>query len=191
MRENKRYQAVELDAQGNPIPGTETIIWNSRSAAVTCILLGMTKDPNKVKFLVEKRGPGCPDNIRKYVFPCGYLGWDETLKEAAIREVYEETGIVLNDDLISEPVSIQDSPNANRQNITVRFLAYLPIETIEQGLNDGTINCKTEERGGESGECEELLLVTPEWVEEHRSEFAFGHDLLVDEVMEALKNEDI
>lgn len=191
MKENKRYQAIEIDAQGNPIPGTETILWNSRSAAVTCVLLSMAENSKDIKFLVEKRGPGCPDNIGKYVFPCGYLGWDETLQEAVIREVYEETGIKLAKDMISEPISIQDSPEANRQNITVRFLAYLPTETIEQGLKDGTINCKTEERGGEPGECEELLLVTSDWVGEHKDEFAFGHDLLVNEVMGVLKNVDL
>lgn len=176
MRENKRYQAVELGVDDKPIPGTETIIWNSRSMATTCIVMGEDKDC----FLIEKRGPGCPDNIGKYVFPCGYLSWDETLKQAAIREVYEETGLSLKEDQLSF-IGIEDKVTANRQNVTVRYVAKVPSKNLRLLLKTGKINPNTHSRGGEEGECDGLYLVDIDWIREHQDEFAFGHEKLAEE----------
>ena len=172
MRENKRYKAVELDEQGNVIPGTDTILWHSRSMAVTCVI-----KTDKGNFLVEKRGPGCPDNIGKYVFPCGYLSWDETLKQAAIREVYEETGLRLFEKNL-EFLGINDKVTENRQNVTVRFMAVVNEERLLQSLSDGTVNTDTKSRGGEDDECESLELFSIDYIEKHADEFAFGHDEL-------------
>lgn len=62
-------------------------VWLSRSMAV----VGVYVINDKV--LMVKRGPGCPDEVGKWVLPCGYLDGNETLKEAMYRETYEETGI--------------------------------------------------------------------------------------------------
>lgn len=174
MKENKRYRAIELSKEGRPMPGTETILWHSRSMAVTCIVT--TGDGH---FLMEKRGPGCPDNIGKYVFPCGYLGWDETLEQAAIREVYEETGLRLES---AEFIGYEDKVTADRQNVTFRFISKVPLETLRQGLKEGTINPETHTRGGEEWECESLHLVSLEWIREHKDEIAFGHEELAEMV---------
>ena len=95
MKENPRMRAVELDNNDQPIEGTERILWDSRSMAVTIIPIAKTSD-GQYEFLVEKRGPGCPDNIGKYVMPCGYLNRGESLREAGAREMYEETGLKIN-----------------------------------------------------------------------------------------------
>lgn len=178
MKENKQYRAIELGKDGQPIPGTETTLWHSRSMATTCII--MAKEGKHTFFLVEKRGPGCPDNIGKYVFPCGYLSWDETLKQAAIREVYEETGLPLNENNL-EFIGYEDKVTANRQNVTMRFLAKVPVSILEEGLFTGLINPNTAKRGGEEGECESLHLVDINWIRDHASEFAFGHEYLAEE----------
>ena len=63
--------------------------WLSRSVAV----VGLIEIDNK--FLMVKRGPKCPDEVGKWVLPCGYLDWDENLTEGMYRETAEETGINL------------------------------------------------------------------------------------------------
>jgi len=69
------------------------IVWLSRSSAVTTTVA--CRVDGKVYILLGKRGEGCPDEVGKWNLPCGYLDWDETLPEAAVREVFEETGVNL------------------------------------------------------------------------------------------------
>ena len=68
--------------------------WISRSiAAVVCII---AKDKSGDEYvLAVQRGKGTPDPeyVGKYCMPCGYLDYDETVAQAAQREVKEETGL--------------------------------------------------------------------------------------------------
>lgn len=68
--------------------------WISRSIAVTgCIFTFLN---GKWCVLANKRGEGTPDFQGMWNMPCGYLDFDETTAQAVIREVYEETGIKVN-----------------------------------------------------------------------------------------------
>jgi len=42
---------------------------------------------------MNKRGRGAPNNVGRWVLPCGYLDYSETVAEAALRETWEETGV--------------------------------------------------------------------------------------------------
>jgi len=70
--------------------------------------------------------------------PCGYLDWDETLYQAVLREVWEETGLILADlndatetihshnlPVINQvsvmPWLISDRPGGQKQNISHHF----------------------------------------------------------------------
>jgi len=106
--------------------------------------------------LLGKRGSNVPDFQGFWGFPCGYLDWNETLYEAVLREIWEETGLVLADlststqviksqNLPSEknkpplPWKISDTPGKNiKQNISHHFSFFmhwhdtaLPALTIE------------------------------------------------------------
>lgn len=48
------------------------------------------------KVLLLKRGPTAPWNPNSYCFPGGTVEDNESLDQAASRELYEETGIVVN-----------------------------------------------------------------------------------------------
>ena len=69
----------------------ERIIWHSRACAVVITVWCFIE--NTPYLLLGKRGDGCPDEVGKWNLPCGYLDWNETLSEAAEREVFEETGL--------------------------------------------------------------------------------------------------
>lgn len=175
-KENPKFKGVMVDFLNNPIEGTEFIGWHSRSCAVTVVIY----NPITNTYLLEKRGPGCPDNIGKLCFPCGYLGWDETLKEAAVREVYEEIGVKINPDKL-EFVGIQDSPNANRQNVTIRYKYRMSMSEMNEIVEKQELDSQS--RGGERNEVEEIVLVQLKDIYEDvykPEDFAFNHyDLIV------------
>ena len=82
-RENKSYNTLDGE------------IWNSRSVAVVAVVLCVSTDITHVTHvLLEKRGKHL-DFPGMWCLPCGYLDWDETLEDAVIREVFEETGVFL------------------------------------------------------------------------------------------------
>lgn len=94
-------------------------IWISRSVAVTAFVISLHK--GEWYTLINKRGEGTPDFQGYYNFPCGYLDYDETTLEAAIREVREETGVDLKDtDYVFAGFS--DDPKKEHQNVTFRYL---------------------------------------------------------------------
>jgi len=65
----------------------------SRAVAVVPQILCQVGQEHFV--LLNQRGPGCPDNVGKWVLPCGYLDWDESANDAVVREVWEECGFNL------------------------------------------------------------------------------------------------
>jgi ADP-ribose pyrophosphatase YjhB (NUDIX family) len=80
------------------------------------------------KFLVVKRGPYVTQT-GKWCLPCGYLDWNETLSEGAVREVYEESGLDLGiyvDVSNLQPFRISSDPKSTKmQNISFEFMVDL------------------------------------------------------------------
>jgi len=156
------------------LDGTGREFWISRSiAAVVCIL---AKDlRGNVYVLAIQRGEGTPDPeyVGAYCMPCGYLDFDETIKEAAQREVKEETGITFP---ISDfrLVSINDNPNSDkRQNVTFRFLVKsdVPIEDLGKLITT------------KNAEKDEVLDVTFIKLSEiNNFRWAFNHEELIKEI---------
>lgn len=97
--------------------------WVSRSMAVVVFVFAKDNDGDEC-ILAVKRGKGTPDPeyVGKYCVPCGYLDYDETLQQAAARELKEETGLTFpNCDF--KLFSINDNPyDDKRQNVTFRFV---------------------------------------------------------------------
>ena len=92
--------------------------WISRALAV--VVMAVKRVGEDFFVLVEKRGKGAADNIGSLCMPCGYLDFDETLKEACSRELKEETGLVV-DPARFKMLSINSDPKENRQNVSVRY----------------------------------------------------------------------
>lgn len=150
----------------DPETNQEKTIWESRSMAVAIFVF--TKDTNgKWRVLANKRGSGCPDNVGKWVCPCGYLDYNETLKEAAIRECFEETGVLLDINRINF-FNVCDSPRENMQNVTHVFYAFI----------DNPFDYPFSKEHNELNEVDKI-----EWVDINKlnndKEWAFNHDSLI------------
>lgn len=168
--------------------------WISRSVAVAVVVYGFPADNQNDTgvFLVHKRGTGCPDNNHKWSTNCGYIGWNETLKEAAVRELYEETGIEIPADHL-DFLGYNDPINDGKENVTLRFIASLPKSYLTHALSTNKINTNTAWRGGEENEISEFRLIpateegikdlAPEW------EWAFKHDQLLRDALMEIKKE--
>ena len=99
--------------------------WFSRSVAV--VGLTFLRNENNWYVLASQRGEGTPDPemVGKWNLGCGYLDFNETLKEAMIRETFEETGVDITDENIRMFNINSDPKSDKRQNLTVRFLTVL------------------------------------------------------------------
>jgi 8-oxo-dGTP pyrophosphatase MutT (NUDIX family) len=73
--------------------------WISRSVVVIPIVFKLDIQTNDIYCLLEKRGSSVT-HTGEWCCPCGYIDWDESLEEACVREVREETGITINKDRI-------------------------------------------------------------------------------------------
>ena len=165
--------------------------WISRSIAVCGIVACIRPEDEKLFFLVERRGPGCPDFVGDLACPCGYLGWGETRKEAIIREIKEETGIDLSemlkdDERIFEWMT-EDNPEENiRQNVTTRYIILADYDQIKKYLDSGP-DLSTGSRGGEAEEVSELFLLGEEDLDEYS--WAWNHKELLRAVAESYSEE--
>ena len=101
--------------------------WYSRSVATTTLVLAHDKNMNKY-VLAIKRGSGSPDYVGYWCLPCGYLDFDETVKQCAAREVMEESGLPLDENEL-ELIEVHSDLSGN-QNVTIRFRCRL-LKNIE------------------------------------------------------------
>ena len=138
--------------------------WISRSCAVVGIVFVI--DKYGIQVLCAQRGPGAADYQGLWNCPCGYIDWDESGEEAVSREVFEETGVQIP---IGKwkLIGAQTSPLANKQNITLRYLAIIPIDEF---------NIHTSHKG-ELNEVAKVDLISFDHVS--KLQWAFDHNKLI------------
>ena len=161
---------------------TGEIIYKSRSMAVTACIVTMNPTTREYNFLLERRGAGCPDFVGALAFPCGYLDWDETRRQAVIREMYEELGLEVDPRRILEWKTIDD-PSENHQNIVTRYIVVVNYDTISEWIK--TVDLNTEARGGEKDEVAEVKLLPYSKISEEKVS-AFFHDEVIEELVSTL-----
>lgn len=170
--------------------------WVSRSIAVAAFIFRLGKD-NKLQILVEKRGKGAADFQGCICCPCGYLDFDETLKDAVVREVKEETGFSIKEPDEMILVRVDSSPSDNRQNVTFS-VAYIADKEEDFDVDKAV--------GGEKDEVSDVMWLTVgkynkknafnkllgkpsfEFVghELENNRWAFGHDRIIKEIINRL-----
>lgn len=143
--------------------------WISRSVAVSLFLF--IRDGKEIYVLSNKRGKGSADFQGLWNCPCGYLDFDETGEEAAVREVKEETGYILDSKEI-ELHKVITCPSQNHQNVTLRYVCEKDISEVKILSGDF---------GGEEEEVEEVKLINIKDVDNY--EWAFGHKEIIKEIL--------
>lgn len=159
--------------------------WIARDCAVCVITIVVDKKEDKMYILASKRGEACPDHVGKWNLTCGYLDYDETLAQAASRELYEELGILASpEDFQFWGINDYPMPGDTKQNVTHRFWIALDYDEIMEGLKDGKINNNTESRGGEKDEVSDIKLFDAAAIE--TVDWAFNHDQVIYEFVQTL-----
>lgn len=159
--------------------------WISRAVAV-CAIVIVYDENGMPNILINKRGAGTPDFQHCWNIPCGYLDWDETTSQACSREVFEECNILINDCMWVQYGDIEDSPESNRQNVTIRKITELDwdqyLTAVEKAKN--TIN----RTFGEENEVENIELMPLTQYEINNHKWAFNHKKLVERIMDDVDN---
>lgn len=139
--------------------------WVSRSMAVVVFASHMDEYYNRF-ILAVKRGIGTPDYQGCWCAPCGYLDYNETLEDAAVRETFEETGLKLNKNNL-KIFYIDSAISDHKQNVTIRFQYYL--NNIED------LNLTNEY--SEKNEVEEIKFINVKELNKYK--WAFNHDKII------------
>lgn len=151
-------------------------IWVSRSVAVAvCVLLVCQR---RAYILVNQRGPGLPDFQGYWNLPCGYLDYDETTEQAAVREVWEECGVnaehlltVASAEFFSKPWDVSSTPSGEKQNVTIHHGLCAEVEQLPP-LSDAY------NEPGETSDIRWLPLT-----EVDSLQYAFNHRARIDEFL--------
>lgn len=160
-RQNKRYETED-----GPI-------WASRSVAVVHMVVAVIGDFPYI--LVTQRADTMEDAPGKWCLPCGYLDWDETVQEASLREVMEETKLDLTkineDDRMADNVllGVDSNPNTARQNVTIRMFTALTVDELPEVF-------LTEE-------TQAVMWASAPQIKELAEEFAFNHYQVIREMV--------
>lgn len=146
--------------------------WISR--AICVVIKFTTKDrAGREYVLANQRGEGTPDPefVGSWCLPCGYLDFDETIKEAAARELKEETGIVINPKWLTLVGIIDEPERDKRQNVSFRFKCEIPKmykEDWEKEITDAY---------SEEKEVSKIKFIPLDEIDKYK--WAFNHNHLI------------
>ena len=147
------------------------VYWISRSIAVAGFIF--SKYEGQWYILANKRGNGVPDCKGLWNCPCGYLDYDETIKEACVREIFEETGVSIPSDQVYFE-DYNDSISEGHQNVTFRFTKFdLEGKLIHQVLDDSN---------SEPDEVSDIKWINIKNI--NRYSWAFDHDKILKGLIE-------
>ena len=121
--------------QNHPLinPETGEVEWVARNIAALVMVIGYDRN-YKIHILANKRGPKTPDPEFRgcWCMPCGYLDYNETIRQAAAREVFEETGItVVPKSLIL--FYVNDNPEDDKRQNEVRCSDFRTVSDGRAG----------------------------------------------------------
>ena len=105
-----------------PVKADGKEYWISRSVAV-CVFVFKIKN-DKLYALIERRGIGAADEKGKLAAVSGYIDFDESLEEATIRELQEESGFIAKKERLQFMYINSDPQSDKRQNITVHYVYF-------------------------------------------------------------------
>jgi 8-oxo-dGTP pyrophosphatase MutT (NUDIX family) len=153
-----------------PIKHEGSTFWISRAIGVASFVFA--KKDGKLYVLANKRGDGVPDFRGFWNVPCGFLDYDETIRQAAAREVFEETGLQLASNKYKLFYINDDPMDSNNQNVTFRF--YVNMGVVDELPAISMDNM-------EDGEVSDVKWVDVMMISNHK--WAFNHNNIIKEIV--------
>lgn len=151
--------------------------WFSRSIAAAIFIFCRDKNGG-LYVLASERGSGAADFQGYWNCPCGYLDFNETVKQCAIRETEEETGIGISEEIV-QFINYEDDPiTANHQNVTFRFGVNITDNTIEH-------LSKFSKKHNEKNEVGKIAWVPVNDIDKYQ--WAFNHKARIIEIANELQ----
>jgi len=168
-------------------------VFLSRSTAVCVAVTALVN--GKLYTLVSHRGKGVPNYQYHQNLICGYLDYNETLHEAALREVWEETGFdisSINKGIVygiqNPPWAISDLPKGKVQNITHRYGFVFKVDSLDDlPTLSNAYSEKDEVITSEWVSHKDLLLLLDNNPEEPEKSWAFNHFFVYREWVSLIK----
>lgn len=171
-------------------------VWLGRSVACVSQVIIYSKKQDKYFTVISQRGPAAMGSVGLYCFPCGYLDWDETTTECAIRETFEEVGVDLKAMMIDpsyshfaykypilnhQPWHVNSMPNSNRQNVSCSHCFFFEVDGEFEFPTTTWANC-------EEGEVSDIKWVELKDVIHAKYTMAFNHDTLAMHLLSLIKS---
>lgn len=145
--------------------------WFSRSMATAIFVYCHDKNGN-IYVLASERGKGAADFQGYWNCVCGYLDFNETTKDCALRELKEEVGITVDESKVNF-INYEDDPiTANHQNVTFRFGCLIDDKTIDE--------ISFSKKDNEKDEVGEIAWIPIKDIDKYQ--WAFNHKTLIIEV---------
>lgn len=166
MKETNKNKSVVVDGK---------IEWISRSIVVACVVLAYDKDGD-LYILLNQRGSGVSGE-GKWSSCGGYLDYNETLEEAAKREVFEETGVDIYKYNI-ELIDIYSMPYGCKQNIVMTYGVVLD-EKVE--------DVKVTNEYAEENEINDIKFVKISDLDEYKGKLIYNHAYYINKTIQHFK----
>lgn len=151
-------------------------LWYSRSCAVA-VFVFCKNALGEWCVLANQRGSGAPDYRFFWNGICGYVDYNESCEQTAIREINEETGISIPIESLQFETVNSDPVNSNKQNITIRYFAIIDDKTTDCDSLKPTITNR-----GEKNEVAAVGWIPVSALSEHK--WAFGHKEIIENLIE-------
>lgn len=177
-------QQPKFNNRPNPKIQTQDgrMLHHARANAVVAEICLYDTQQQTWSILLMQRGLQDQEFAGSWALPSGYLDWDETLYQAMMREVYEETGLwipavlqqsqaVLSD---PEPWRISDVPTGEKQNLAFHYAVLFAWS-----------NGDYPELSVQSDDPHETL--SAQWVSMHQAShmaLAFGHQHNIQQLLQ-------
>lgn len=106
--------------------------WYSRSVAAASAVVA---EHNGVYHLLAvKRGNGARFHNHEWCIPGGFLDFNETVQQCAMRETFEETGISLSIEDSIAPLIIDDPSSSKEQTVTLIY--FFKLDDLKPVTNE-------------------------------------------------------
>jgi ADP-ribose pyrophosphatase YjhB (NUDIX family) len=150
-------------------PHAGKTLWSGRYCAVAAFVFRVMHGEWSV--LANLRGSGTPDYQGCWNAVCGFLEANETAQQCCSREIFEETGYIIDPEKFLQVYTQTNPETSNNGNVTLRHIAII--------FEDEEVDRSTPE-GGEENEVDDVKWIPIYDINGYK--WAFNHEDVIDQL---------